>query len=66
MLPLWQDYRKVDEIPFDFTAAAHERGCGRTRQGKTQLITKGAVEEMLSICSYAECKGQCGAAHQRR
>ena len=19
MLPLWQDYRKVDEIPFDFT-----------------------------------------------
>ena len=27
------------------------------KAGKTQIITKGAVEEMLSICSYAEYKG---------
>ncbi|ETJ29605.1 Magnesium-translocating P-type ATPase, partial [human gut metagenome] len=26
--------------------------------GKRQMITKGAVEEMLSICSYVERKGQ--------
>lgn len=26
--------------------------------GKTQMITKGAVEEMISICSYVEFKGE--------
>ena len=25
------------------------------KTGKTQMVTKGAVEEMLSICAYAEC-----------
>ena len=49
-------YTKVDEIPFDFerrrmsVVVADERG-------KTQLVTKGAVEEMLACCSYAECGG---------
>lgn len=28
------------------------------KEGKSQLITKGAVEEMLSICSMAEYHGQ--------
>ena len=27
------------------------------KNGKTQMVTKGAVEEMLSICAYAECDG---------
>lgn len=27
------------------------------KQGKRQIITKGAVEEMLDICSYAEFDG---------
>ena len=27
------------------------------KNGKTQMVTKGAVEEMLSICSFAECDG---------
>ena len=64
MLPLWQDYRKVDEIPFDFTRRRMSVVVA-DKAGKTQIITKGAVEEMLSICSYAEYKGECGAAHQR-
>ena len=29
----------------------------RDREGKRQLITKGAVEEMISICSYIEIDG---------
>ena len=56
MLPLWQDYRKVDEIPFDFTRRRMSVVVA-DKAGKTQIITKGAVEEMLSICSYAEYKG---------
>ncbi len=50
-------YTKVDEIPFDFS-----RRCMsvvlKEKSGKTQLITKGAVEEMLAICSYAELHGE--------
>ncbi|WP_308775548.1 magnesium-translocating P-type ATPase [uncultured Bilophila sp.] len=57
MLPLWQDYRKVDEIPFDFTRRRMSVVVA-DKTGKTQIITKGAVEEMLSICRYAEYKGK--------
>jgi Mg2+-importing ATPase len=52
-----QNYHKVDEIPFDF--------CRRRMSvvvedstGKRQLITKGAVEEMLSVSSFAEYDGK--------
>lgn len=51
------NYEKVDEIPFDFERRRMSVVVS-DQQGKTQLITKGAVEEMLSICSYAEYKGQ--------
>lgn len=49
-------YTKVDEIPFDFTrrrmSVVLENG-----GGKRQLVTKGAVEEMLSVCTLAEYEG---------
>lgn len=45
------EYQKVDEIPFDFTRRRMSVVL-KDRQGKTQLITKGAVEEILQICSY--------------
>ncbi|MCX7883535.1 MAG: magnesium-translocating P-type ATPase [Caloramator sp.] len=48
---------KVDEIPFDFTRKRMSVVI-KNGDGKRQLITKGAVEEMLSICSYAEYKGE--------
>lgn len=52
-----ETYTKVDEVPFDF---------GRRRMsvvvsdqtGKTQMITKGAVEEMLRCCAFAEYHGK--------
>lgn len=54
---LSEAYRKVDEIPFDFTRRRLSVVV-QDKQGKTQMITKGAVEEMLSICTFAEYKGE--------
>ena len=53
---LKDDYRKVDEIPFDFTRRRMSVVV-EDKAGKRQIITKGAVEEMLAICSHAEYKG---------
>jgi Mg2+-importing ATPase len=50
------DYRKVDEIPFDFNRRRMSVVVA-DKTGKTQVITKGAVEEMLQCCSYAEYEG---------
>nr|SUY83110.1 magnesium-translocating P-type ATPase [Clostridioides difficile] len=47
---------KVDEIPFDFTRRRLTTVV-QDNKGKTQMVTKGAVEEMLSICAFAECNG---------
>lgn len=49
-------YEKVDEIPFDFQRRRMSVVL-KDSLGKTQLITKGAVEEMLSICRFTEYKG---------
>ena len=46
-------YNKVDEIPFDFTRRRMSVVI-EDKQGKRQIKTKGAVEEMIEICSYAE------------
>ncbi|QUH18944.1 magnesium-translocating P-type ATPase [Alkaliphilus sp. B6464] len=54
---LKEHYTKVDEIPFDFTRRRMSVVL-KDHVGKRQLITKGAVEEMLSICTFAEYKGE--------
>ena len=46
---------KVDEVPFDFD---RRRMSVLVTNGKTQMITKGAVEEMLSVCTFAEYEGE--------
>ncbi|MCL2503484.1 MAG: magnesium-translocating P-type ATPase [Coriobacteriia bacterium] len=46
-------YTKIDEIPFDF-ARRRMSVVVTDGNGKTQLITKGAIEEMLAISSYVE------------
>lgn len=49
-------YKKIDEIPFDFS---RRRLSVVVSDGqKSQLITKGAVEEILEICSFVDYKGQ--------
>ena len=50
-------YRKVDEIPFDFVRRRMSVVV-EDNSGKRQIITKGAVEEMLGICAYAEMQGK--------
>lgn len=50
-------YTKVDEIPFDFIRRRMSVVI-EDKQGKRQIITEGAVEEMLSICSHTEFNGE--------
>ena len=57
LLDLSENYIKVDEIPFDLTRRRLTTVV-QDRFGKTQMVTKGAVEEMLAICTYAECDGR--------
>lgn len=51
-----ENYEKVDEIPFDFS---RRRLSVVVSDGKKkQLITKGAVEEILSICTMVDYNGE--------
>ncbi|HHU61907.1 MAG TPA: magnesium-translocating P-type ATPase [Natronincola sp.] len=54
---LEETYTKVDEIPFDFERRRMSVVV-EDKTGKTQMVTKGAVEEMLSICSFVEYEGK--------
>ena len=54
---LKEDYLKIDEIPFDFTRRRMSVVV-EDKNGKRQIITKGAVEEMISICSFVEFNGE--------
>ena len=56
MYELKSKYKKVDEIPFDFS---RRRLSVIVSDGtKKQLITKGAVEEILNICTMVDYQGQ--------
>ena len=54
---LKEKYVREDEIPFDFTRRRMSVVL-RDENGKRQLITKGAVDEILSICSYIDYDGE--------
>lgn len=56
MRDLARAYRKIDEIPFDFERRRMSVVV-EDALGGTQLITKGAVEEMLAASSFAEDQG---------
>lgn len=49
-------YIKVDEIPFDFSRRRLSVVV-QDKNNKKQLITKGAVEEILNICTMVDYKG---------
>lgn len=53
-------YSRVDEIPFDFSRRRMSVVL-EDKNGKRQLITKGAVEEILAITSYVELEGKVQA-----
>src|SRR6185295_16275708 len=49
-------YRKIDEIPFDFER--RRVSIVVEHEGKRLLITKGAPESVLPVCSRYELNGQ--------
>lgn len=55
-LRLAQDYRKVDEIPFDFERRRMSVVVSE-REDHHELICKGAVEEMLAVCGTVRVDG---------
>lgn len=56
LMGLAEQYKKIDEIPFDFS---RRRLSIVVSDGeKSQLITKGAVEEILSICTMVDYQGE--------
>ena len=50
-------YTRLDEIPFDF-ARRRMSVVIEDKAAKRQLITKGAAEEIIAICSFAEIDGK--------
>ncbi|MCL2880061.1 MAG: magnesium-translocating P-type ATPase [Treponema sp.] len=57
---LWEDFKKVDEIPFDFNRRRMSVAV-EDKSGQVELITKGAIEEMLAISSDVEHGGNTEA-----
>ena len=54
---LKEQYVREDEIPFDFTRKRMSVVL-KDEKGKRQLITKGAVDEIVSICSFIDINGK--------
>ena len=54
---LKEKYKREDEIPFDF-ARRRMSVVLKDENGKRQLITKGAVDEIISICSFVDIDGK--------
>ncbi|MDR0437983.1 MAG: magnesium-translocating P-type ATPase, partial [Bacteroidales bacterium] len=51
-------HTKIDEIPFDFSRRRMSVVIRDDDSGKAQIITKGAIEEMLAVCNRAEYEGE--------
>nr|WP_199077830.1 magnesium-translocating P-type ATPase [Pedobacter sp. ASV19] len=60
-----EDYKKVDEIPFDFERRRMSVILEQTN-GNQLLICKGAIEEMLDLCSFAFEPGEDHELHREK
>lgn len=56
-------YEKVDEIPFDFVRRRMSVVV-EDEKGKTQMITKGAIEEMLAVSDHVDYAGVVSPLNQ--
>ena len=63
LLDLSENYKKIDEIPFDFKRRRLSVVVAKQDEPK-RMVTKGAAEEMLAICSSVEDKGEVHAHHR--
>jgi Mg2+-importing ATPase len=57
ILHVSESYRKVDELPFDFSRRRMSVIVEKRRQ-QHELICKGAVEEVLAVCSYVKVRSE--------
>ncbi|KUH47322.1 magnesium-translocating P-type ATPase [Mycoplasmopsis meleagridis] len=56
---LEEKYIKIDEIPFDFQRKRMSVVVApRDNKNDSEMITKGAIEEILSICKYIQYEGE--------
>ncbi len=56
-LDVGRNYRKIDEIPFDFERRRMSVVVSE-REEHHELICKGAVEEMFDVCTHVQYDGQ--------
>ena len=54
---LKEKYKREDEIPFDFSRRRMSVVL-KDNSGKRQLITKGAVDEVMNVCTFIDIDGQ--------
>ena len=52
-----QTFQKIDELPFDFERRRMSV-IVKDEDGVVSMVTKGALEEMLSVSTYVEYKGE--------
>ena len=57
LVDILERYERVDEIPFDF-ARRRMSVVLKDSSGKRQLITKGAVDEIMDCCTMVELEGK--------
>jgi Mg2+-importing ATPase len=55
---LAERYVKCDEVPFDFNRRRMSVVVHEVFKGRDLLVCKGAVEEVLAVCSHARIDGQ--------
>ena len=56
-LNIESDYKKIDEVAFDFVRKRMSVAV-EDKSGKHIIICKGAVEEMLKVCKYAQANSE--------
>jgi Mg2+-importing ATPase len=55
---LTERYAKCDEVPFDFNRRRMSVIVHEVFRGRDLLLCKGAVEEVLAVCTHARIEGQ--------
>ena len=50
-------FKKLDEVPFDFERRRMSVVV-RTPQAQVRMVSKGAVEEIIKVCSHVELQGE--------
>ena len=58
MLCIVYEYKKIDEIPFDYTRKRMSVVVCNSKNNGYRMLTKGALEEILKVCDKVKYNGQ--------